>query len=144
MSTSQDGTVSIKASANGTVSVKAFAMAEPGNLVKIVWGRAQLMYQVNDSEWATQLVIAIKPGGKVRICGDYKITLNAQLNATNYYPHHHPQALEMYEIHLGTSSRKAHADRMKGGLCQSKRLARREDQNRKMCYHRVGRSEHVN
>lgn len=43
-------------------------------------------YSVSSSEWATPLVIVPKPYG-VRLCGDYKITLNkVHTIQTEHYP----------------------------------------------------------
>lgn len=36
------------------------------------------------SEWATPLVIVPKPGDKVRICGDFKVTVNHQIKVDQY------------------------------------------------------------
>lgn len=38
-----------------------------------------LLEKVDKSEWATPIVVVPKKGGTVRICGDYKITLNSAL-----------------------------------------------------------------
>lgn len=40
--------------------------------------------QVTHSEWATPIVPVLKKGGGVRICGDYKITLNPNLVIDKY------------------------------------------------------------
>jgi len=41
--------------------------------------------KVPHSDWATPIVVVRKPGGKVRICGDFKITINPVLK-TDVYP----------------------------------------------------------
>ena len=49
--------------------------------------------QVDYSEWATPIVPVLKPSGQVRICGDYKITLNMEAQS-DFYPL--PRIEELY------------------------------------------------
>ncbi|KAL4131703.1 hypothetical protein QTP88_008978 [Uroleucon formosanum] len=43
-----------------------------------------ILTPVNYSEWATPIVPILKPDGTVRICGDFKITINPVLKETEY------------------------------------------------------------
>lgn len=43
-----------------------------------------ILKQVEHSEWATPLIVVPKPGGKVQICGDCKVTVNPQLDINQY------------------------------------------------------------
>ena len=48
--------------------------------------------KVSHSDWATPIVIVRKPGGKVRICGNFKVTINPGMK-TDIYPMPNPQEL---------------------------------------------------
>ena len=54
--------------------------------------RQGVIEKVPHSDWATPVVIVRKPGGKVRICGDFKVTINPLLK-TDIYPLPNPQEL---------------------------------------------------
>ena len=38
-----------------------------------------ILKQADHSEWATPFIVVQKPGGKLRLCHDYKVTMNPQL-----------------------------------------------------------------
>jgi len=40
--------------------------------------------KVNYSDWAAPIVVVPKPDGSVRICGDYKVTINQVLEVDHY------------------------------------------------------------
>ena len=44
----------------------------------------KILEPVNYSEWGTPIVPILKKNGEVRICGDYKVTLNSQLCVDKY------------------------------------------------------------
>ena len=43
-----------------------------------------VLQKVEFSDWATPIVPVLKPDGTVRICGDYKVTINPALDVPEY------------------------------------------------------------
>ena len=43
-----------------------------------------IITKVQNSDWAAPLVPVIKPTGKLRLCGDYKVTVNKAINVDTY------------------------------------------------------------
>ena len=54
--------------------------------------KEQVLEKVTHTDWATPLVVVRKPSGKVRLCGDFKVTLNPALK-TDVYPFPLPEEL---------------------------------------------------
>ena len=52
------------------------------NCLKYEW----ILDKVTHSEWATTIVAVPKPDGRVRLCGDFKVTVNQFLNIDQYPP----------------------------------------------------------
>ena len=51
-----------------------------------------IIRQINRSEWASPIVIVRKADGSIRVCGDYKVSVNPYLE-TECYPVPNPQDL---------------------------------------------------
>ena len=54
--------------------------------------KEQVLEKVTHSDWATPIVVVRKPSGRVRLCGDFKVTLNPALK-TDVYPFPLPEEL---------------------------------------------------
>ena len=42
------------------------------------------LQSVNQSEWATPIVVITRKDGKLRICADFKVTINPHLKVLTY------------------------------------------------------------
>ena len=51
-----------------------------------------ILEKVDISEWAAPIVPVMKPSGEIRLCGDYKVSINPYLKI-NQYPLPHPELL---------------------------------------------------
>ena len=51
-----------------------------------------ILEKVDISEWAAPIVPVMKPSGEIRLCGDYKVSINPHLEI-NQYPLPHPELL---------------------------------------------------
>ena len=51
-----------------------------------------ILEKVDTADWAAPIVPVTKPSGEIRLCGDYKVSINPQLEI-NQYPLPHPEIL---------------------------------------------------
>ena len=54
--------------------------------------RQGVIKKVSHAKWATPIVVVRKPNGKIRLCGDFKVTVNPVLK-TDIYPLPKPEEL---------------------------------------------------
>uniref|UniRef100_A0A183BVP9 Reverse transcriptase n=1 Tax=Globodera pallida TaxID=36090 RepID=A0A183BVP9_GLOPA len=69
-----------------------FALRSEVEKVIDQWVKEGVLEPVTTSEWATPLVIVPKPGNKIRLCCDYKVTVNPWLDI-HQYPLPRPEEL---------------------------------------------------
>ena len=81
-------------------SVPQFHRPQPVPLAMRTKTEAEIQHQVDlgilekvdIAEWAAPIVPVIKPSGEIRLCGDYKVSINPHLEI-NQYPLPHPEVL---------------------------------------------------
>lgn len=61
-----------------------YAIQEKVNQELDLMEKSGVIKRINHSEWASPLVVVPKANGRVRITGDFKNTVNSQLNITQY------------------------------------------------------------
>ena len=61
--------------------------------------KEQVLEKVTHSDWATPLVMVREPGDKIRLCGDFKVTLNPALK-TDVNDGHKFSKLDLAEAYL--------------------------------------------
>ena len=57
--------------------------------------REEIVERVDSSDWACPIVPIVKTNGKIRICGDYRVTVNT-VTKTNQY--HIPRIYDIYSM----------------------------------------------
>lgn len=45
---------------------------------------SKVLKPVSASEWASPIVVVNKPNGKIRVCGDFKVNINSQLEIDRF------------------------------------------------------------
>jgi len=51
-----------------------------------------VLERVDTADWSAPIVPVVKPNGAIRLCGDYKVSINPHLEV-NKYPLPHPEEL---------------------------------------------------
>ena len=61
-----------------------FAIKEKVNEEIVRLENLGVLTKVHHAEWAAPIVVVPKPNGSIRLCGDFKVTVNSQLNIEQY------------------------------------------------------------
>ena len=103
-STGENATVKKRAAFCTYIAIKPVVGTELDRLEK-----DGVIERVTHSDWATPIVVACKPIGKVRICADFKITLNPVLKP-DIHPFPLPEEL-FHKLNQGCKFSKGWCDR---------------------------------